>query len=38
MTIQRLKRLESVLKTFSFASGALALLIAVLWIYERLYG
>ena len=38
MTVQRLKRLESVLKTFSFASGTLALLIAVLWIYERLYG
>ena len=38
MAVQRLKRLESVLKTFSFASGTLALLIAVLWIYERLYG
>jgi hypothetical protein len=38
MTVLRLKRLESVLKTFSFASGTLALLIAVLWIYERLHG
>ncbi len=36
-TIQRLKRLESVLKLFSFASGALTLLVAVMWLYERLY-
>ena len=36
-TIQRLKRLESVLKVFSFASGALTLLVAVMWLYERLY-
>jgi len=32
----RLKRLEVVLKTFSFSSGGLALLITVLWIYQRL--
>jgi hypothetical protein len=37
ITIQRLKRLESVLKVFSFASGALTLLVAVMWLYERLY-
>jgi hypothetical protein len=37
-TIQRLKRLEFVLKIFSFASGALTLLVALLWLYERLYG
>jgi hypothetical protein len=36
-TIQRLKRLESILKAFSFASGALTLLVAVVWLYERLY-
>jgi len=36
--VQRLRRLESVLKIFSFASGALALLIAVIWVYQRLYG
>lgn len=36
-TIQRLKRLESVLKIFSFASGALTLLVAGMWLYERLY-
>jgi hypothetical protein len=35
---QRLKRLEFVLKIFSFSSGALVLLIAVLWLYQRLYG
>ena len=36
-TIQRLKRLESVLKIFSFTSGALTLLVAGMWLYERLY-
>ena len=36
-TIQRLKRLEFVLKVFSFASGALTLLVAAMWLYERLY-
>jgi len=36
--MQRLKRLEFVLKIFSFASGALTLLMAVMWVYERLYG
>jgi len=35
---QRLKRLEFVLKMVSFSSGALVLLIAVLWPYQRLYG
>ena len=35
---QRLKRLEFVLKIFSFSSGALVLLIAVLWLYQKLYG
>jgi len=35
--IQRLKRLEFLLKIVSFASGALTLLIAVIWLYERLY-
>jgi hypothetical protein len=35
--IQRLKRLESALKIFSFTSGALTLLVAVMWLYERLY-
>ena len=36
-TVQRLKRLESVLKVFSFASGALTLLVAAVWVYGRLY-
>lgn len=36
--IERLKRLEFVLKIFSFASGALTLLVAGMWLYERLYG
>jgi hypothetical protein len=36
--VQRLKRLESALKIFSFASAALALLIAVMWVYKHLYG
>jgi len=35
--VQQLKRLESVLKIFSFASGALTLLVAAVWLYEKLY-
>jgi len=35
--VQRLKRLETVLKVFSFAAGALTLLVAATWLYERLY-
>lgn len=35
--VQRLKRLETVLKVFSFASGILTVVIAVMWIYEKLY-
>lgn len=35
--IERLKRLESFLKIFSFASGALTLLVGAMWLYERLY-
>ena len=35
---QRLRRLEFALKLFSFTSGALALVIAVFWVYQRLYG
>jgi hypothetical protein len=35
--VERLKRLESVLKILSFASGALTLLVAAMWLYERLY-
>lgn len=37
-TMQRLKRLETVLKIFSFASGILTVLIAAVWLYEKLYG
>jgi len=37
-TMQRLKRLEVVLKVFSFASGAMTLLVAAVWLYEKLYG
>ncbi|HXX43341.1 MAG TPA: hypothetical protein VEJ38_01335 [Candidatus Acidoferrales bacterium] len=37
-TMQRLKRLETVLKIFSFASGILTVLIAALWLYQKLYG
>ncbi len=36
--IQRLKHLEAVLKVISFTSGALTLVIAAMWLYERLYG
>jgi hypothetical protein len=35
---RRLKRLELVLKVFSFSSGALMLVIAALWVHQRLYG
>jgi len=35
--MKRLKRLETVLKIFSFASGALTLLVAAVWLYEKLY-
>jgi hypothetical protein len=35
---QQLRRLELVLKIFSFSSGALMLLIAAMWLYQRLYG
>ena len=35
--VQRLKRLETVLKIFSFASGALTLLVAATWLYLKLY-
>lgn len=34
---QRLRRLELILKIFSFSSGALTLLIAVIWLYQQLY-
>jgi len=34
---QRLKRLEFVLKILSFSSGGLTLLIAAVWLYQRLY-
>ena len=35
---QRLKRLEFALKIFSFSSGGLTLLIAAMWLHQRLYG
>jgi predicted ABC-type exoprotein transport system permease subunit len=35
--LRRLRRLELVLKIFTFASGGLMLLIAVLWAYQGLY-
>jgi hypothetical protein len=35
---EQLKRLEFVLKIFSFASGGLTLLTGALWLYQRLYG
>lgn len=35
---QQLKRLELFLKIFSFSSGGLMLLIAVLWLHQRLFG
>lgn len=36
--VARLRRLEVVLKIFSYASGVLTILVAALWLYERLYG
>jgi ACT domain-containing protein len=36
--LSRLRRLELVLKIFTFASGGLMLLIAALWAYQGLYG
>jgi hypothetical protein len=36
--IARLKRLEFVLKIFSYASGALTILVAAMWVYVKLYG
>ena len=36
--LNRLKRLEFVLKIFTFSSGGLMLLIAALWVYQGLYG
>lgn len=36
--IERLKRLEIVLKIFSFVSGGLMVVIAAMWLYEKLYG
>lgn len=36
--VQRLRYLESILKVFSLASGALTVLVFAVWIYERLYG
>jgi len=35
--VQRMKHLESVLKVFSFASGAFSMLVAAMWLYEKLY-
>ena len=35
--LRRLRRLELVLKIFTFASGGLMLLIAALWAYQGLY-
>ena len=35
--LRRLRRLEVVLKIFTFASGGLMLLIAALWAYQGLY-
>ena len=36
-TIERLKRLEGVLKLFSFAAGILTVLVAAVWLYGKLY-
>lgn len=36
--IQRLKQLEKVLKLFTFASGVLTIVVAAMWLYQRLYG
>jgi len=35
---EQLKRLEVVLKVFSFSTGALMIVIFALWIYTKLYG
>jgi len=35
--IQQLRRLETVLKIFSYAAGILTVLVAGLWFYEKLY-
>lgn len=35
--VQRMKHLEVVLKIFSFTSGALTVLVAAIWLYEKLY-
>jgi len=36
-TVERLKRLEGVLKIFSFAAGILSVVVAALWLYGKLY-
>ena len=36
-TVQRLRRLEGVLKIFSFAAGILSVIVAALWLYGKLY-
>ena len=36
-TMQKLQRLEKVLKIFSFAAGILTVLVAALWLYGKLY-
>jgi len=36
--VQRLRRLEFLLKILSFSSGGLALLVAAVWVYQHLYG
>jgi len=36
-TVQRLRRLERVLKIFSFAAGILTIAVAALWLYGKLY-
>lgn len=37
-TIERLRRLEGVLKFFSFAAGILSVVVAAVWLYGKLYG
>jgi len=36
-TVERLRRLEGVLKIFSFAAGILSVVVAALWLYGKLY-
>lgn len=36
--LNRLKRTELVLKIFTFASGALMVVIFIMWVYQGLYG